>query len=84
MAKSIARSEQFLRLNREESKRYLSKIAILDGIDPYTLKMDELSDDIAILPPLRYLFMICYSRYLCFIYIAMGTLLYIYCIPQVS
>ena len=58
MAKRSARSEQFLRLNREESKRYLSKIVILDGIDLYTLKMDELSDDIAVLPPLRYLFTI--------------------------
>ena len=41
-----------------KKKRYLSKITLLSGIDPYILKMDELLDDIAILPPLRYLFTI--------------------------
>ena len=84
MVESTLRSEQFLRLSSEEKKRYLSKIKLLGGIDPYTLKRGDLSSDIAILPPLRYLFTIGYSCYLCFIYIAMGTLLYIYCTSQVS
>ena len=54
MAEGSSRSEQFLKLPSEERKRYLSKIALLSGIDPYTFKMGDLSEDIAVLPPLRY------------------------------
>ena len=56
MAKSNLRSEQFLSLTCGEKKRYLSKIELLDGVDPYTLKKGDLSNDIAVLPPLRYFF----------------------------
>ena len=50
MAEGSSRSEQSLKLTSEERKRYLSKIALLSGIDPYTLKMGDLSEDIAVLP----------------------------------
>ena len=33
--------------------RYLSKVSLIDGRDPYMLKWDHFSEDPAILPPLR-------------------------------
>ena len=48
-----SRSDEFMKLGSDSKKRYLSKIAIIDGIDPYTLKGSDLSENISILPPLR-------------------------------
>ena len=31
------RSDEFMKLGSDSKKRYLSKIAIIDGVDPYTL-----------------------------------------------
>jgi len=46
MATSCLHSEQFLRLNSEEKKRYLSNIVLLGEIDLYTMKMGGLSGHI--------------------------------------
>ena len=34
---SGARSERFLQLNVEDKKRYIAKLSLIDGIDPYLL-----------------------------------------------
>ena len=54
MAQSSLRSDEFSKLYGKEKKHYLEKIALLSGIDPYTLKGRDLTEDLAILPPLRY------------------------------
>lgn len=47
------RSDEFVKLSSDSKKRYLSKIAIIDGVDPYTLKGSDFSEDVSVLPPLR-------------------------------
>lgn len=50
---SGARSERFLQLNVEDKKRYIAKLSLIDGIDPYALSNKEFSEDTAHLPSLR-------------------------------
>lgn len=53
-AMSSALSEAFYKLSSEEEKqRYLQKLALIDGLDPYSLQAAQLSEDIASLPTLR-------------------------------
>ena len=53
MSENISRSQCFLKLPSEGRKRYLSKIALLNGTDPYTLKVGDFLEDLAALPPPR-------------------------------
>ena len=46
-------SEHFLRLNVEDNKRYLAKISLIGGKDPYALPKVEFSHDPIQLPSLR-------------------------------
>ena len=48
-----ARSERFLQLNVEDKKRYIAKLSLIGGIDPYVLPNKEFSEDTADLPSLR-------------------------------
>ena len=50
---SGARSERFLQLNVQDKKRYIAKLSLIDGIDPYVLSNKEFSEDTAHLPSLR-------------------------------
>ena len=50
---SGARSEWFLRLNVEDKKRYIAKLSLMDGIDPYILSDTDFSEDTAHLSSLR-------------------------------
>ena len=50
---SGARSERFLKLNVEDKKRYIAKLSLVDGIDPYMLSNKDFSEDTAHLPSLR-------------------------------
>ena len=50
---SGARSERFLQLNVEDKKRYIAKVSLIDGIDPYMLSDNDFSEDRAHLPSLR-------------------------------
>ena len=53
MAQSSLHSDKFSKLSGKERNCYLSKIALLSGIDPYTLKRSDLIGD------LFYLFFFC-------------------------
>ena len=53
MSGAPCRSEAFLKLNNDQKKRYLSKLSLINGIDPYSLKKDDFTEDTSILPPLR-------------------------------
>ena len=50
---SGARSERFLQLNVEDKKRYIAKLSLIHGIDPYMLSDRDFSEDTAHLPSLR-------------------------------
>ena len=50
---SGTRSERFLQLNVEDKKRYIAKLSLIDGIDPYMLSDRDFSEDTAHLPSLR-------------------------------
>ena len=50
---SKGRSERFLQLNVEDKKRYIAKLSLIDGIDPYVLPNNEFSEDAVYLPSLR-------------------------------
>ena len=50
---SGAWSERFLQLNVEDKKRYIAKLSLIDGIDPYILSDRDFSEDTAHLPSLR-------------------------------
>ena len=50
---NLLRSELFLKLKSEERRRYLSKIALIGGVDPFTLKKEDLIEDTTVLPLIR-------------------------------
>lgn len=50
---SERRSDRFLKLNIEDKKRYIAKLSLIDGIDPYVLPSSEFSEDTVCLPSLR-------------------------------
>ena len=50
---SGARSERILQLNVEDKKRYIAKLSLIDGIDPYMLSDRDFSEGTAHLPSLR-------------------------------
>ena len=50
---SEERSERFLHLNVEDKKRYLAKISLIGGKDPYALPKADFSQDPIQLPSLR-------------------------------
>jgi len=52
-AKNTDYSEYFSQLSSKEKQRYLSKVLLLGGIDPYALKSKDLSEDSSLLPPIR-------------------------------
>ena len=56
MCSQPSRSEAFLKLNTEQKKRYLCKLSLIEGIDPYCLKNADFNEDTSVLPPLRYIF----------------------------
>ena len=50
---SGAQSERYLQLNFKDKKRYIAKLSLTDGIDPYILSNKEFSENTAHLPSLR-------------------------------
>ena len=50
---SKLRSVEFYKLSKEEKERYVSKLILIDGVDPYSLAAADLVEDIECLPPLR-------------------------------
>ena len=53
MAEDLLRSDEYFKLDKAQKGRYLSKVKLLDGQDPYTLKDSDLTEDLSSLPPLR-------------------------------
>ena len=53
MSGETTRSEVFDKLNSDQKKRYLCKLSLIDGVDPYSLKRADFSEEPSILPPLR-------------------------------
>ena len=53
MAKKLVRSDYFYSLKKEEQKRYLAKLTLVGGVDPYTISDTDFSQDVGLLPSLR-------------------------------
>ena len=53
MSDEATRSEAFYKLNSDQRKRYLCKLSLIDGVDPYSLKKADFTEEPSILPPLR-------------------------------
>ena len=47
-------SDFYFKLEPKIKKRYLEKISCIGNIDPYFLKANDFSQDVKILPALRY------------------------------
>ena len=52
-AEKLSRSDRFYSLKKDEQERYLAKLTLIGGTDPYTLKSTDLSEDISLLPSIR-------------------------------
>ena len=55
------RSQYFHSLDLDTKKRYVAKTSLLGGVDPYALKQRDFSQDIALLPLLRYTYILLYA-----------------------
>jgi len=53
MAKKLGRSNCFYSLKKDEQQRYLVKLTLVGGMDPYTISDTDFSQDVSLLPSLR-------------------------------
>jgi len=54
MAKKLARSDCFYSLKKNKQERYLAKLRLFDGVDPYTLRETDFTQNVGLLPSLRW------------------------------
>ena len=50
---NIRFSAYYIKVNKADKERYLSKLSVLDNHDSYLLKGRDFTEDLAALPPLR-------------------------------
>ena len=50
----VAESEYLKNLDAKTAERYREKIAVIDHLDPYTLKRKDLMESIELYPPMTY------------------------------
>ena len=53
-SKKTKRSEYFKELDKEHSSRYITKISIIENVDPYTLTKADLSTYVELFPAVSY------------------------------